>query len=360
MTTASPPPRHERALRVFLRGAIASTIGPIVMLSAAPPAVATGILPGANPPANLAPTPDFMSSGACADLNGTWSCANPCVSGQLKFPAFTEDPECTAYVLAAIDAARKAEHVGPMILPTDWSQLNVTEQLFVLADLERTARGLPAYLGINGRLSHEAEEAARHDRDPSLAPGFPVGVDLEGYDGMGSTWSSGFSALVADYFWMYDDGWGGSRAHTFNLACSSATSAGCWAHRDELLGYDPRFNPGVGLWCRTCEMGVGFAVTDGFSSYADLIELPDGKAPTLVFSWTHNVLPYLLHRSPTAPVKPLVPIRDAVHDAWTPWSSNATSMCSSSHAPPRFARAACRKALHPVRHPVVPANQEEQ
>jgi hypothetical protein len=361
VTTASPPPRHERTLRVLLRGTLASALAPIVVLSLSPPAVASGILPGGNPPANVAPTPDFMSSGKCANLDGTWSCVNPCISGRLRFPMFTENPACTSFVLSAIDTARSAEHVGPMVLPTNWSKLNVTEQLFVLADLERTARGLPPYVGINRHLNADAQAAAERDDDPTLAPGFTVGLDLEGYYGMGSTWSSGFSALVADYFWMYDDGWGGSRAHTFNLACSSSESAGCWAHRDELLGFDPRFNPGVGLLCRTCEMGVGFAVTDGFSSYADLIELPGGKTPPMIFSWARNVVPYLVHPSSTVfSVKPVVPIRDAVHGAWTPWSSKAASACSTSRAPQRFAHAACRKTLHPGRHLAVPANQEEQ
>lgn len=361
MTTASPPPRHERTLRVLLRGTLAMAIAPILVLSVSPPAVATGILPGANPPRNLAPTPDFMASGRCANLDGTWSCINPCISGRLQFPEFTESPGCTAFVLSAIDTARRAEHVGPMVLPTNWSRLNVTEQLFVLANLERTARGLPPYLGINKQLDRAAETAAKHDTDPGLAAGFPVGVDLEGYYGMGSTWSSGFSALVADYFWMYDDGWGGSRSHTFNLACSSPASPACWAHRDELLGYDPRFNPGVGLWCDDCEMGVGFAITDGFASYTDLIELPAGaKPPAMIFSWARNVVPFLAHRTSQSAVKPSTPLRDSVHDAWTPWSSKAVSTCSTSHAPARFAHAACRKDLQPGRHLAGLANQEEQ
>jgi hypothetical protein len=333
---------------------------PFVVLSVSPPAVASGILPGGNPPANLAPTPDFMASGTCANLDGAWSCVNPCVSGQLRFPTFTESTGCTAYVLSAIDTARASEHVGPMVLPTNWNDLNVTEQLFVLANLERTARGLPPYVGINVRLSNEARTAARHDEDPSLAPGFTVGVDLQGDYGMGSTWSSGFSVLVADYFWMYDDGWGGSHARTFNAACRSAGSPGCWAHRDELLGYDPRFNPGVGLWCRDCEMGVGFAVTNGFSSYADLIELPGGRTPPTIFSWARNVEPYLVHHLPLMAGRLHTPIRDVVHGPWAPWSTTAKSTCPATRAPQWFTHAACKKSLHKVRHLAGLANEEEQ
>jgi hypothetical protein len=190
--------------------------------------------------------------------------------------------------------------------------------------------------------------------------GFPIGVDLQGDYGMGSTWSSGFSALVADYFWMYDDGWGGNRSSTFNLACTSARAPGCWAHRDELLGYDPRYNPGVGLWCRNCEMGVGFAVTDGFASYADLIELPGGRTPPMIFTWAKDVVPFLVHRTPTLSVSTHAPLRDAVKDTWTPWSSHAASTCSTSRVADRFGHAACRRDLHPVRQFAASANEEDQ
>ena len=41
------------------------------------------------------------------------------------------------------------------------------------------------------------------------------------------------SVLEADYYWMYDDGWGGSS--TTNSACSLVTPVGCWGHRDIIL-----------------------------------------------------------------------------------------------------------------------------
>jgi hypothetical protein len=84
---------------------------------------------------------------------------------------------------------------------------------------------------------------------------------------------------------MYDDGWGGNAASTFNRACTSATSSGCWAHRNELLGFAPNFNPGVGLNCADCEMGTGFAVMNGSSSFVDLVELPAGAPPVMTFTW---------------------------------------------------------------------------
>lgn len=358
MTTASPPPRHERTLRVLLRATIATTFVAAILVSLAPPAVASGILPSSNPRANIVPSPNFMAPGRCADLDGSWSCANPCISGKLALPVFDESQACTSYVLLALDAARRAEQVGPMILPSNWRELDPQEQLFVLADLERTARGLPPYLGLNARLSADAQHAAQRDADPGEAPGFAVGVDLQGYYGIGGAWASGFSPLVADYFWMYADGWGGSASRTYNLGCTSPSADACWAHRDELLGFDPRFNPGVGLWCRNCEMGTGFAITDGFASFDDLIELPANNPPAMTFTWAHNVVPYLArptsHRSASSHAR----LRNVVRDAWAKWTPHVASRCSVNRTPQR--RAGCRRDLHVARQIVGYASKEEQ
>ena len=111
--------------------------------------------------------------------------------------------------------------------------------------------------------------------------------------GFGGAWSGGYAVLAADYIWMYDDTWGGTAAKTSNIACTSAGSAGCWAHRDELLGSDPGYNQGVGLGCTNCEMGTGFAMVNAKASYVDLIEIPKGSLPPMSFTWANNVLPEL-------------------------------------------------------------------
>ncbi len=66
-----------------------------------------------------------------------------------------------------------------------------------------------------------------------------------------------------------------------------------WAHRDELLGYDPSYNPGVGLSCTDCEMGTGFAVLGGSGSFVDLVEQLAGAPPAMTFTWAQDVAPYL-------------------------------------------------------------------
>ena len=214
---------------------------------------------------------------------------NPCVTSALKWPTYSNDSGCTDYILGAINAARADENVAPMVLPSNWYSLNPTEQLFVVANLERTARGLPPYLGLNAALSADAQQAAQDATDPSIANGFAIGDDAQGVPGMGGAWAGGFTVLAADYVWMYDDGWGGSAAATSNIACTSPTSSGCWAHRDELLGSDPGFNPGVGLNCQDCEMGTGFAVVNGSSSFVDLVELPKAAPPAMTFTWADEL-----------------------------------------------------------------------
>jgi hypothetical protein len=242
-----------------------------------------------NPGTNVVPSPNFFSSGSCSDVNGVGQCANPCVTPQFTFPQSNPSEACTGYLLRAINNARATEGLVVMVLPSNWYSLTVPQQLFVIANLERTARGLPPYLGINATLSGNAQSAADADRDPSVARGFVAAVDPGGFPAMGGAWSAGFNVLAADYMWMYEDGWGGSASATSNTACTSASSVGCWAHRDELLGSDPAFNPGVGTTSTTSEMGVGYAVVNGSGSYVDLVERPAHTPPTMVFTWAHEV-----------------------------------------------------------------------
>jgi hypothetical protein len=249
-----------------------------------------------NPGSNIVPNPNFLQTGHCTFANGVWGCDNPCVAGSataLSWPGFTNGAACADYVLQAINHARAVEGVRPMVLPNNWFSLTTAEQLFVVADLERTARGLPAYVGLNSALTSDAQHAAATNNDPTVAAGFPMANDAQGSAGFGGAWSGGFNVLAADYVWMYDDAWAGSVAATSNVACTSPHAAGCWAHRDELLGSDPGYNPGVGLGCTTCEMGTGFAMVNGHASYVDLIELPKGSLPPMTFTWANNVLPNL-------------------------------------------------------------------
>ena len=234
----------------------------------------------------------------CTFASGVWSCANPCVVGTataLSWPGYTNGVACTNYILAAINNARADRgRATRWSCPVNWFSLSVPQQLFVLVDLERTARGLPAVRRASTpRSAPTPNTPPRPTVIPRSPPASPMANDAQGSAGFGGAWSGGFTLLAADYIWMYDDTWGGSAAKTSNIACTSAGAAGCWAHRDELLGSDPGYNQGVGLGCTNCEVGTGFAMVNGDASYVDLIEIPKGSPPPMSFTWANNVLPNL-------------------------------------------------------------------
>ncbi len=289
-----------RTLRKTPKAVGALLVGLSLLGAVALPVGATGLLPPSNPNTNLLPAPNFLSSGDCRPNGTAAPCANPCAqlvgagaNQRVIFPAYSGAAACTNYILQAINTARSNEQLPALTLPTNYFQLSPQERIFVVVDLERTARGLPPYLGLNLQLHAAAQAAATKGVDPSMAKNFPVGRDAANVMGMGSTLASGYNALVADYVWMYQDGWGGSQSTTANVACTSFFALGCWGHRDELLGYDGTFNAGVGLQCTTCEMGTGFAFVRGLGSYTSLIELPAGRPPRMYFTWAKDVLPFL-------------------------------------------------------------------
>jgi hypothetical protein len=272
----------------------------VVVGAVAMPIGAIGILPPNNPAGNVLPSPNFLSSGLCHETSVATPCTNPCVRmvgtgvhRQVAFPAYSGTPSCTQFVLRALNTARDGEELPAIVLPSNWYQLKPQEQIFVIVDLERTARGLPPYLGLNRQLHAAAQSAAANEVDPAYAKGFHAGLDPEGVPGMGATLATGYSTLEADYVWMYEDGWGGSASSTPNIACTFAGALGCWGHRDQLLGFDGSNNFGVGLHCTTCEMGTGFAMDNGTGSFTSLIELPAGNPPPMYFTWAKNVVPYL-------------------------------------------------------------------
>jgi hypothetical protein len=324
VTTVPPPPRHERTRQVAVRLSVVALAVPVLLFTGSTRVVASGLHPGANPRANVAPSPNFEYTGSCSGAPGAWHCANPCVTATLTFPAHTDAPSCDAFVLKALDAARAGEHLAAMVLPTNWRSLSDPERLFVLADLERTARGLPPYLGLNARLSAAAQRAANADTDPTPAPGFSIAHDASGVTRVGGTWASGMTTLGSDFIWMYADGWGGSLASTPNTACTSRGASGCWAHRDALLGSDRVSRASVGLGCASCEMGTGFSVRGGTGSYVDLLERPAHGAPAMTFTWARDVLPYLAQattRQRAEERDQVAARRAAVHGAWPQWNA---------------------------------------
>lgn len=130
---------------------------------------------------------------------------------------------CISSALADINAARAAEGVKAMVLPSNFASMSIPVQLLNLANLERADRGLTPILGLSAALDRDAQTAAAQDEDP-MPTNFYGNVAT-------ANWAGGYiSTLEADYEWMYDDGLGSG-----NLDCTSSDRSGCWGHRHDIL-----------------------------------------------------------------------------------------------------------------------------
>ena len=129
---------------------------------------------------------------------------------------------CQQASVAAFDRARSAEGLGPMTLPDDFASLGRTAQLFVLTNLERSARGLPAVQQASAALDASALAGAVTGEDPNG----PAGTQWGSVVAMGEG-----STFEAVFDWVYDDGPGSP-----NLDCPKAGGSGCWGHREVVLG----------------------------------------------------------------------------------------------------------------------------
>ena len=122
-------------------------------------------------------------------------------------------PVNDAAAVSLINSARAGEHLGPLPLPANYANLNMVSQLVVVADAERTTRGLP-YMAEDATLDSMAQQGAVAGSDPT-GPAT-------------SAWGSNIACnyptvLSADYGWMYDDGPGGP-----NIGAA-------YGHRDNIL-----------------------------------------------------------------------------------------------------------------------------
>jgi hypothetical protein len=190
------------ALLLFAIGAtIVSSLGVTLTSS---PAGAAGTVPPANPPGNIAPS------------SSDW--------------------------LSSIDSARAQEGVGPMdVTESQFDGLPVTEQLFIVINDERIDRGLPPVTDMTTQLNSYAQSGADAGTDPSFPSAVTGGAPVTWG---GSVWAGGLSnVLEADYYWMYEDGFGG--VLTSNIACNLLSLlTNCWDHRDVILSSYPSCSMG--------------------------------------------------------------------------------------------------------------------
>jgi hypothetical protein len=233
------------------RQALASmTTGQLRPLAAIPSSEAdTGV---SDPKHNVAPDPDYTRD---------------CFAGGID-----NSPSCLGAALQAINHAHALEGIRPMVLPADFAQLSIPDQLFVVVNLERIDRGLPAFGGLTVALNRNAQRGADTADDP---PDLGQSYDLE--DG---EWAGGSSnGLDADYGWMYDDGFDSG-----NLDCLHRGAPGCWGHRKGILD---DFGSGPNL-----VMGAALAMNDdthsgdrGGTSMAVTLAVADAPVTTFTYSW---------------------------------------------------------------------------
>ncbi|MGD0312693.1 MAG: hypothetical protein ABSC90_09540 [Acidimicrobiales bacterium] len=211
----------------------------------------------ANPPANVPPSPNFLSS--C-------------------YP-HTTSASCTALVIEATTNARAAEGLGPMALPQNFASLSPAQQMFVITDIERVDRGLPPFVGLVGTLDTDALAGAEANEDPT-ATQVPPGAHIIAW---ASNWAENANPLGSNYFWMYDDG-----LNSGNIDCTTTDQSGCWGHRENILSlsnYQQQYGG-------TLLMGAGEAygtTGTGWESDAELLVLASGTLPPLSYTWAQAV-----------------------------------------------------------------------
>ena len=210
-----------------------------------------------NPSASIPPTPDFLD---------------------VCYP-HTTSTTCTDEVVQATDTARAQEGLGPLHLPGDFSVLSPAEQLFVLTDIERVDRGLPPVVGLDPTLSVDAAGGAVANTDPSPTQ-VPSGMGLIAW---GSNWAENGNPLGSNYFWMYDDGEGSG-----NIDCTPSNTAGCWGHRENILGLSSYQATYGGTLLMGAAEDTG-ASHGGWVSDTELIVLASGPVSALDYTWADAV-----------------------------------------------------------------------
>ena len=233
------------------------------------------VVPAGTPPATIAPLTDGPANQSATHI------ADP-PRTEPAVPDFTQScapggldstPSCLSAVLAALNHARAAEKVAPMVLPDGFGRLAVTEQLLVAIDLERVDRGLRPFAGLTDVLDGNAQRGADTANDPPTLKGDYTVVDGE--------WAGGsVNGLDAVYGWMYDDGPGSG-----NLDCPTATSGGCWGHRHGILDDFGTVGTLV-MGAALNPTGDTNAADKGGTSMAVTLAVTPDRPDPFVYAWT--------------------------------------------------------------------------
>jgi hypothetical protein len=198
----------------------------------------------------------------------------------LSNPLVNTQPSSSDW-LTSINSARASEKVGPMNLSEPMlTSLPLPEQVFIVTNLERVDRGLPAISYMTAQLNADAQQGADAASDPgfpsTLSGGSPVNQG-------GSIWAGVNSSLEADYYWMYDDGWSVPPSPTTNADCTTPLASGCWGHRDNILESFAACSAGP----PTLSMGAAYSSTaSSGGSIAAVMIATCGPTPTdITLTW---------------------------------------------------------------------------
>lgn len=251
---ATPPP-VESGLVAGKFSLLASVAGVTASLPGTVMGQLSGIQLPALPPADIVPFYDDCP--ATTDLSKT----------------------CLITSVDDMDVGRHEEHLGPLVLPSNFTKLTPREQLFTIINLERSARGLPVVTGLAANLDAVALAGAKRFTDPT-----PV---FKGYRAADVTSAIDVpNAIVAVFFWVYDDGLM-PNGTSGNGDCTP-TSGHCWSHRKAILT-----NIAATGCITPCVMGTAYYHNAESTAYTTDFEYQlFPSTDPMVFSWASE-LPYL-------------------------------------------------------------------
>ena len=223
----------------------------------------------ADPPTSVTPTPNYAD--VCAPVGADTTTT------------------CLRITLEAVDAARAAEGVRPMLLPADFARLTVPEQLFVAVDRERVDRGLAPFLGLVGSLDTDAQQGAQSARLPPRPSSSFVST--------GTEWIGEVdNGLDADFQWTYDDG-----PDSGVSGCTRRLTAGCWADREIVLGRFPAHLGHLVMGAAFDPRGDTSPGDLGGSSLAAALAVDTARRPGYVYTWRQALTD--MSRAPLRPLR---------------------------------------------------------
>ena len=218
-----------------------------------------------NPRADVSPSPNFVNTCSTSNLDSGGACLAAVISATTNVRAHEGVPALS------FDAA-------------SFRKLTIAEQLFVLVDLERIARGIAPFVVLSSQLDQVALKAAHAQVDPQMA----ANAVLTGSGPIvawGSNWAGNTpSAAATNYYWMYEDGHGSS-----NVDCTPTTPKQCWGHRDNILDAFSEATCSVG----PVVLAMGAAEAPGGGtlpppSFTELMSAACGASPSsVVMTWAH-------------------------------------------------------------------------